>query len=81
MKIIKQKDIVGVKELRENLETYIKEVNKGNSFIVVRRSKPVFKISPIEDKSENWETVVDFSKIKKGGVSLNDVQEALTRLD
>jgi len=80
MKIKQQKDIIGVKELRENLETYIKKVNKGDSFIVVRRSKPVFKISPVNDESEDWETVVDFTNLKKGGVLLDDVKKALDRL-
>src|SRR3989304_5550455 len=45
-KVISKGEIVGVKELRENLEKYINRVNKGESFTVVRRSKPVFKISP-----------------------------------
>jgi len=36
-------NIVGLKELRENIENYIAQVKKGKSFIVVRRSKPVLK--------------------------------------
>ena len=68
--------IVGVKELRENLEKYINRVDKGESFTVVRRSKPVFKISPAEEEYL-WESVIDFTKIKKGGAS---IQELLSRL-
>jgi prevent-host-death family protein len=64
--------IVGLKELRENVETYIKKVEKGQSFTVVRRSKPVFKISS-PDEEEAWETVIDFTKVKKGGVPLGDI--------
>ena len=41
--------IVGLKELRENIDTYIEGVKKGRSFIVVRKSKPVFKISSLDD--------------------------------
>lgn len=70
------KNIVGLKELRENVEDYISRVDKGQSFIVVRKSKPVFKISsPTEE--ENWETVVDFTKIKKGGVSIPGILSRL----
>ena len=69
-------NIVGVKELRENLEKYIAEVNKGKSFTVIRRAKPVFKLSPPEEESA-WETVIDFTKVKKGGV---DIQDILKRL-
>jgi len=75
-KVISKGEIVGVKELRENLEKYINRVNRGESFTVVRRSKPVFKISPAEEE-HLWEPVIDFTKIKRGGVS---IQELLSRL-
>jgi len=68
--------IIGVKELRENLETYVNKISKGMSFTVVKRSKPVFNITPIET-DENWEEVIDFTKIKKGGVNIDEV---LTRI-
>ena len=76
----KHEEIVGVKELRENLEEYISEVNKGKSFTIIKRSKPVFRITPLDEEAEEWENVVDFTKIKKGGVSSSDVREALSRL-
>lgn len=68
--------VIGLKELRENTETYISAVNKGQSFVVIRRAKPVFKLSPVKEE-ENWETMADFTKIKKGGVDIDDI---LTRL-
>jgi prevent-host-death family protein len=64
---------IGLKELRENIEKYTERVKKGESLIVMRRSTPLFKISPVEDKEEEWEEVVDFTKIKKGGVDINDI--------
>ena len=69
--------IIGLKELRENTDTYLAQVKKGSSFLVLRRSEPVFKISPVEEAEELWETVIDFTKIKKGGVPLKEI---LTRL-
>lgn len=72
----KTKTIVGVKELRENLDDYIARINKGASFLVIRRSKPVFNITPV-DADDGWEEVVDFTKIKKGGVK---IKEILSRL-
>jgi prevent-host-death family protein len=66
--------IVGLKELRENIDRYITKVNAGGSFIVVRKSKPVFKITPIQEEEEGlWETVIDFTKLKKGGVPIKDI--------
>jgi len=64
--------IIGVKELRENLNTYVDKINKGMSFTVVKRSKPVFNITPIKT-DENWEEVVDFTKLKKGGVKIDEI--------
>lgn len=69
-------NIIGVKELRLNMDEYIAQIKKGKSFTVVRRSKPVFKLGPVDDEDQ-WETVVDFTKIKKGGVK---VEEILSRL-
>lgn len=72
-------NIVGLKELRENAEKYIQEVQKGKSFTVVRRSRPIFKISPPDnDGSEDtWESVVDFTTLQKGGVKLQDLLSRL----
>ena len=72
--------IVGLKELREDIESYIAEVKKGKSFIVVRRSKPVLKISS-PDEEELWETVIDFTTVNKNGVSARDVLRELRKLN
>lgn len=64
--------IVNVKELRENLGAYIRRVGKGESFVVFRRSEPVFRIAPA-DEEDAWETVVDFTKARKGGVPIADI--------
>ncbi len=70
------KNIVGLKELRENINHYISQVEKGESFVIIRKSKPVFKISsPTEE--DGWETVVDFTKIKKGGVTISEILSRL----
>ena len=67
------KNIVGLKELRENTDNYIEKVKRGKSFIVVRKSKPVFKISPFYEDTEIWETIIDFTQIKKAGVSIKEL--------
>jgi antitoxin (DNA-binding transcriptional repressor) of toxin-antitoxin stability system len=68
-------NIIGLKELRINLNKYAKEASKGKSFFVFRHTKPLFKISPV--KEEKWEEVIDFTKIKKGGVDIDDVLKRL----
>ena len=70
--------IVGLKELREHMETYVRQLHKGKSLVVVRKSKPLFRMVPLdEDDSSLWETVIDFTKIKKGGVPITEVIAAL----
>jgi len=72
-------NLVSLKELRTKLTDYTRLVSeKGNSFVVLRKSKPVFKIVPIEEDS--WETVGDFTQINKKGVSFEDVKRVATEL-
>ena len=68
---------MGLKELRENMNKYASLIKKGKSFIVVKRSKPLFKISSIDEDDELWETVIDFTKLRKGGIP---AEELLSRL-
>ncbi len=68
-------NIITLKSLRENMQDYARKVKRGASFIVLKRSKPLFKISPIEGGL--WEEVIDFTKIQKGGV---DIKALLNRL-
>jgi prevent-host-death family protein len=67
---MKNKTVIGLKDLRENTEEYISKVQNGKSFVVVRRSRPVFKISPPEEDADLWEEIIDFTKVKKGGVEI-----------
>ena len=67
--------IIGLKEFRNSFDTTIKHVNQGYKFIVLRRGKPVFEVSPVGPNV--WEEVIDFTKIKKGGVN---IKELLRRL-
>ncbi len=66
--------IIGLKDLRLNTESYISQVKKGDSFIVMKRSEPAFKISPyqfeeVDEKEDDkgWKTMIDFTKLTKNG--------------
>lgn len=69
-------NIVGVKELRANLDRYIDQVRKGLTFTIVKRSKAVFRIVPLQEE-EQWEQVVDFTRIRKGGVAIDNLLKRL----
>ncbi len=64
-------NIIGLKELRENMEKYISEVEKGRSFVVVKKSKPAFKMVPVDEWGDEgvWKTLADFSDLPGGGLS------------
>lgn len=68
--MLKSTTIIGLKDLRENTDNYITQINKGKSFVVVRRSKPVFKMVPVDEWGDEgvWRTLIDFTKIRKGGI-------------
>ena len=74
-KILKNQ-IIGLKEFRLDTEKYINEIEKGASFVVVKRSKPVFKLTRIE---EEWETIADFSHLPGGGISGKELLKALRK--
>jgi prevent-host-death family protein len=71
--------IVGLRDLRENMSKYTAEVQGGKTLVVVKRSRALFRIVPI-DEEEGWETLIDFTKIKPGGVSASEVSLKLVEL-
>ena len=51
--------IIGLKELRQNASQIAERAQKGERFTVVKRSKPMFEISPIQitpniEETEAW---------------------------
>lgn len=74
------KSIVGLKELRANMETYIKRIEKGESLTVTRRSTPLFVISPVDDEGQ-WGTVIDFVKETGKGMPMEELLESLKRYE
>ena len=74
---MKSNNIIGLKELRENMETYITKVQNGEQITVFRHSTPLFTINPIDSEETNWETVIDFTEIDKEGVSAKDILRLL----
>ncbi len=73
------RNIIGLKELRENTETYIKRVARGESITVVRRSSPLFRLTPVDTEETGWETIIDFTTLDERGVSAREVLTALRK--
>lgn len=74
---------ISIKDLRKNLADVADSVEKGESYRVIRRSKPSFYIVKIdsEQPDDNWETVVDFTENgKKTGMPIKDVMNMLKKI-
>lgn len=69
--------MIGLKELRGNVRMVEKNINRGRSYLVLRKSKPLFKIVPLEENGGVWEEAADLTKICRGGVRIT---ELLSRL-
>ena len=76
MKTTDLNDTVSLKDLREKFPQYIDAIAKGQSFTVVKRSKPIFQINPIGDEGV-WQTIADFTTINEHGVPAEDILNAL----
>ncbi|MCX6810094.1 MAG: hypothetical protein NTZ65_05140 [Candidatus Berkelbacteria bacterium] len=70
-------NIIGLKDLRKNLPDYEKKIASGATFLVLKKSKPIFRISPVFEQESEWEEAIDFTKMKKGGVAIEDLLKRL----
>lgn len=64
-----------LRNLRENMQEYAAKVQKGRTFIVFKKSQPLFKIVPLDEG--RWEEVIDFTEIQRGGVDIEDLLKRL----
>ena len=74
---------ISIKELRANLADIADRVEKGESYRVIRRSKPSFYIMKIDAEvpEEGWETVVDFTDDGKTvGVPIENVMKMMKKI-
>jgi len=71
------RNMLSIKDFRTKLTDYTKRVSEnGDSFIVLKKSKPVFKVVPIDADEGEWQTIIDFTEIDPKGVSFDDVRKA-----
>lgn len=75
--------IIGLKELRENTEKYIGAAQRGYSFTVVRRSRPIFKVVPVDKWGDEgqWETILDLTKGKDRNITAEQLLSYLRKFD
>lgn len=74
---------IGLKDLRLNTSKYISAVENGKIFTVVRRSRPIFKMMPVDEWGDEgvWKTVVDFRDKKGNGVRAEELLKMLKKIE
>lgn len=76
---------IAIKDFRNNISAIADKVGKGQEFIVLRRSKPAFKVVAVDidgDDDGSWETIVDFTQGgKTEGMDAREVLKILRKLN
>lgn len=76
---------VPIKKFREKLAEYADRIEAGESFRIIRRSKPSFVVMHIDDDVDSegkWETVVDFTDGgKKKGMPADNLLKLLKKIN
>lgn len=80
--------IIGIKEVYQNLKEITEQAKQGQSFLVVKHSNPVFKITPTDfDKKQNekdksreklWEQIKEMREnVKKKDISQEEIDQII----
>lgn len=80
----KKRKIIAFKDFRLNAPKYIADLEKGQSFLVMKKSKPIFHMEPVDEWGETgWESIVDFRKFTKDGkgISTKKLKSYLKKLE
>lgn len=56
--------IIGIKQLYRELKKISEDTQEGKSFIVVKNSKPVFRIEPMHIVKKHRYTLADLQKVQ-----------------
>jgi len=68
-----EKQIIGIKQLYRQLAQISEAVLRGQSYLVVKNSRPVFRIEPINDLPDKKYGLSDIKKIRfRGGKKLSE---------
>jgi antitoxin (DNA-binding transcriptional repressor) of toxin-antitoxin stability system len=74
---------MSIKELRQQLADVADRAEQGETFRIIRRSKPSFIIMKVDAEmpEEGWETVVDFTEGGKTvGMPAKDVVKMMKKM-
>jgi antitoxin (DNA-binding transcriptional repressor) of toxin-antitoxin stability system len=80
--------LISIKDFRHSLAAIANAVEKGESFLVMRRSKPAFLVKPFEESDEEefdmkgWKTIIDFTEGgKKQGIPAGELLNIMKKFE
>ena len=62
-------DYLQFTELRNSAREYFDKVEKGKSYVIVRKGKPIAKVIPFKEPVQGWKREVQTVTPRKGGDS------------
>ncbi|MBN1501047.1 MAG: type II toxin-antitoxin system Phd/YefM family antitoxin [Spirochaetes bacterium] len=57
-------------DFRNNSKEYFDKIENGDSFIIIRKGKPIAKLLPFRENSTGWKREIKKVKLKKSADSL-----------
>ncbi len=70
---IMSKKSVGVRELRQNLSKYLKEVKEGETFRVTERGRPVAALGPPPEEADSLEDLIATGLVRPARLDFLDL--------
>ncbi len=61
--------------LRNSAKEYFDEVEKGKSFIIIRKGKPIAKVTPFKEPIQGWKREIKRVTLKSGVDSSTYIRE------
>jgi prevent-host-death family protein len=58
-------DYLQFTDFRNHSKLYLDKVEKGTTFIIIRKGKPIAKIIPFIEKNEGWKRTINKIELKK----------------
>lgn len=61
--------------LRNSAKEYFDEVEKGKSYVIIRKGKPIAKVTPFKEPTQNLKREIKRVTLKTGTNSLKYIRE------
>jgi prevent-host-death family protein len=68
-------DYLQFTELRNSAREYFDKVEKGKSYVIVRKGKPIAKVIPFKEPIRGWKRDIQKVTLKNGGNSTVILQQ------